>query len=307
MPVNKFPTMRASELDMFITGDGVKYMLSSPPDRVVLSEEGTGMPPIQYVTQRGPYQNGETLRDMFLQPRIVQLIVRHSYCDRQKYWDGRAALLDILRPNRAGGNPETGVLRKVLPNGTKRDLCCVIQQGPNFAPRQVGVGGGNVWDEWSYTETLRFEAFNPVYFDPTAQIVALALADIGTFPMTFPVTFVGFSLSTVIVYAGTWDEYPTITIDGPLSQVVITNVTTGEHIGINYALPDGRSIIIGLGPGLKTVALDDGTQLIGAVTSDSDLATFHFTPGNNTITVTGSDTGTATRIVFSYFNRYIGI
>lgn len=306
MPVGAFPRMQANEQDIYIANDGTKMVLSSPPTRVVLSEEGTGMPPIQYVTQRGPYQNGDTVRDFFLQPRVVQMIVRHSFCDRADYWAGRASLLNLLRPNR-GGSLATGVLRKVLPGGIKRDLCVLIQQGPNFQPRNVGIGGSNVWDELAYTETLRFIADDPIYYDPTQHTVLLSLTDVGTFPMTFPVEFVGFSLATTIIYAGSWDEYPTITIAGPLSQIDITNTTTGEHIAITYPLPSGRSIVIGLTYGLKTVALDDGTNIIGSVSVDSDLAKFHLAPGNNTITITGSDTGANTTIAFDYFDRFIGI
>ena len=53
----------------YITPDGVEYMLSPPV--WVLQEDGFGMPPIEYVTQRGPLQHGETVKNLFLRPRTI--------------------------------------------------------------------------------------------------------------------------------------------------------------------------------------------------------------------------------------------
>lgn len=146
------------ERDIWITADGTQYELNSPPNRIVLSVEGQGLPPIQYVSQRGPFQNGETLRDYFLTPRTVQMVIRQNYCSRADYWAGRAALLDILRPNRnAFGTLCQGTLRKIMPGNIVRDLTAIIQQGPNFEPRNME------WDEYSFVETLRFTAYDPTY------------------------------------------------------------------------------------------------------------------------------------------------
>ncbi len=296
----------SNERDLYITVDGTSYELSSPPTRFVLSVEGQGMPPIQYVTQRGAYQHGDTVRDFFLQPRIVQMVVRHTFCDRTAYWAGRSELLNLLRPNR-GGTPGIGTLRKILPGGVIRDLCCVIQQGPNFAPRNVSVGGNNVWDELAYTETLRFVADNPIYYDPKGNVTTVSAPHVGTFPLTFPWVFPLHTFTSNITYAGNWDEYPTIVVKGPLTSLTITNSTTNEVINFSYPLVTGQSVIFTLTYGLKTVTLQDGTNLIGYVSVPGNLAQWHLTPGVNNINVSIAGEGASTQVTFTYFNRYIGI
>jgi hypothetical protein len=144
-------------------------------------------------------------------------------CDRQGYWDNRANFLDYLRMNRYSGAFQRGILRKILPDGSKRDLNVVIEQGPEFAARNV-----DEWDEWSFTETIRFIAHDPIWFDPN-EIVTLfptTLEDELVFPFTIfgdDLTGNGLVFGTGVVnevttlYAGTWFSYPVIVIEGPAS------------------------------------------------------------------------------------------
>src|SRR3990167_9916197 len=102
------------------------------------------MPQIEYITQRGPYQHGVTVQDYFLQPRVIQMLIRQQYCSRIKLWAGRSNILNHLRPNRQSpGQLNTGKLRKYLPDGSIRDLDVLIQEGPRFEARNLK------WDEWA--------------------------------------------------------------------------------------------------------------------------------------------------------------
>jgi hypothetical protein len=255
------------------------------------------MPEIEYVTQRGPYQHGESVKDYFLRPRIVELHIRQNFCSRQAYWDGRAAILDLLRPHNG-----IGILRKVLPNGAKRDLLVNIQSGPKFEPRK-----NDSWDELSFEEIIRFVAYNPVYFDPDQRSQTFGTSGALTFPLTFPITFASFGNTVTVNYEGTWIEYPTIVITGPLSATEIINLTKGDRIGLTYNIPAGRYITIDLSYGTKSVLLDDGTNLIGYVSSNSDLATFHLHPGDNVIRVIGTGSSLATNVSINWYSRYVGI
>ena len=112
----------------------------------------------------------------------------------------------------------------------------------------------------------------------------------------------------------TWAESPIIVITGPINGVSITNETTDELLELVYNIPSGRVVTINLAHDKKTIEDDLGTNLRGAISSDSDLATFHLAPdpeaadGNNTIAVSGSgaEPGT-TSIAIQYYNRYGGI
>lgn len=285
----------------YIAPDGTVFNLDNGRTRVVLSDEGTGMPPIEYVTQRGPFQHGETVRDCWLRPRVVQLLVREQFCNRVDLWAGRTNLLNLLRPTHGDVTP--GVLRKYLPNGSKRDLDVRIEAGPQFVARQLGS-----WDEFAYQEALRFIAHDPVYYDPTQHSVLLTAATGElVFPITFPITFESFAVGSTINYAGNWIEYPNIVITGPLISPSIRNVTTDEVLSLAYSVAAGETVTFDLSFGVKTVTNNSGTNLISYLTTDSDIATFHLHPGANQITILGTGESGDTEVSISWYDRYIGI
>lgn len=292
--------MKRIEQDIFITADGVSYPLNGS-NAAVVAEEGHGMADLDIVTQRATFQHGETYRDYFLKPRTVQYVIRRNFCSRDEYWAGRDRALDVFRPNRYT-TPALAVLRKIRSDGQKRDLNVVVIESPKF--NQVEHRG---WEEWSYHETMRFFAPDPTYFDPAQQHVTLTLdADELVFPITFPITF-GPTYSDTIVYTGTWISYPNIVITGPIVNPGIINNTTGYYISINYNLPAGQSIVITLTSTRKVVQLNDGTDLIGYVTTGSNLAYFGLIPGNNSVTIQGTGYTAATKFDVYYYRRFIGL
>lgn len=305
------------ERNQYIDAAGVVYQLESiSGSRSVISDEGSGLPPIRYITEHGPDQHGENIRDYFLEPRTVQFLIRQNFCSRQAAWDGRQSLLNAIRPNKTGG-PQ-GVLRRILPNGEKRDLRVVPVLGPNFEPAQIGR-----WDEWSFQEILRFTAYNPIYYNPVVRTATIGSPASGqdfaytfpfyfavpselVFPAEFPISFYEWNYAVEIDYRGTWQEYPTITIDGPAGPYVrITNETTGEQIVLsNLVIPDGDTVTIALAYGSQLVTNIEGENLLSH--ASGDLATFHLEPGSNTIRAILRSGGDAT-VVITYLERFIGI
>lgn len=285
--------------------DGEIHRLENGASAYVLSIEGEGIPPIEYVTQRGVYQHGETVRDYFLRPRTVQIVARKNFCDRITYWAGRTGLIDGVRPNRSL-TPAPTVLRKYLPDGAKRDLDVRIAEGPAFAARDIGR-----WDEWSYQEVLRFIAHDPTWYDPTLQGAVLTSAQEQlVFPATFPIVFDSFQQTAIITYVGNWLTLPTIIINGPIENPVIRNETTDEQIELSTTIQAGESAVIDLRYGVKTITHSSGANLMGYLSGTSDLGTFHLTPangGSNVIRVYGSESTNATNFTLQWYNRYIGI
>ncbi len=299
----------------YISPDGREYPLHTPHQfgRWVVSFSGFGTPPIDYITQRGPFQHGVTVKDFFLRPRVIQLLIRQAFCDRVAWWAGRAALLNEIRPNRqataTGATP--GTLRIVETDGTTRDLSVFITEGPRFEPRVSGE-----WDEWAFMEALRFIAHDPVAFDPDEVTAAfmITLDDDLVFSITFPIRFGAGDLddTLAVTYPGTWLTFPIITIVGPVETPRIDNNTTGEKIEFSIDIGPGRTITIDLSEGAKTVVDDLGSNLIGGITSDSDLGTFHIAPdpeapgGVNDLRLRGIHPTGSTSVSLAYFSRYFG-
>jgi len=312
---NRFLSGGSGGFISYISPDNREYPLHTPHrvGRWVVSFSGFGTPPIDYITQRGPFQHGVTVKDFFLRSRVIQLLIRQAFCDRVAWWAGRAALLNELRPNRQATATAAvpGTLRIIETDGTTRDLSVFIAEGPRFEPRVSGE-----WDEWAFQEALRFIAHDPVAFDPS-QVTATFTIALGVgliFPITFPITFGSGALddTLAVTYPGTWLSFPVITIVGPIEAPRIDNNTTGEKIEFSIDVAPGRTITINLTEGNKTVVDDLGTNLIGAVTPDSNLARFHIAPepeaagGVNTLRLRGTNPTGATSVSLAYFERYFG-
>lgn len=311
------PRVAFREWTEFETPDGNTYNFHVPSNvgKWVISNSGWGTPPIEYVTQRGPQQHGETVKAIWLRPRVIQLFIRQEHCNRVDYWAGRADLLDNIRVNRqaVAGGTDPGVLRRILPDGSIRALNVYIVQGPRFEPSRIGI-----WDEFAFQEMLRWIAYDPVIFDPTRVDVlwdGLAAQTELVFPITFPITFgtSTFNETQNINYVGTWQSLPVIILTGPLLNPTITNTATGEVLDFRYSIPAGDSVTFDLSEGVKSVVDNNGVNLIGSVTPESDIGTFHIAPdpeaaaGLNPIVITGGLADVNSDAELRYFTRYFGI
>lgn len=301
------------EYDIYITPDGDELKFNRLSDTFIQTFTGYGMSPIKYVEQQGALQHGTTIYDYKLQRRVIQWTIRQNGCDRWDYWTKRAEFLDYLRPNHHTlNNFGPGKLRKYLPDGETRDIDVFIEFGPIFAsPTQY-------WDEWGFTETLRFVAPDPTFYNPEVKSITSSLAIAPTeieFPITFPIDFSSSLIDDTnnISYLGTWQAYPTIIITGPISGFQVTNTATGEIIILSHAVDPGDTVTIDLPFGDKSVEDSAGNSLIGSILPESDLATFHVAPdpeasgGTNPIEIIGAGAGTATNIEVQYNDRFIGI
>lgn len=293
---------------VYIRPDGVRYPLYAPPTRTISAEEGFGTPPIEYITDTGPLQHGSTVRDFRLQPRTVQFVVMQNFTSRAEYRDGRAALLDVLRPNRTTDFATKGKLLYYLANGAKRQLDVMLESGPGFTPDQGG------WRAWSFTEVLRFIAHDPLWYDPAQQSSTFATISPAelVFPATFPVLFGSLGAINNVTYTGTWLSYPTFVVTGPLSSFRVENTSTNKKIQLDYTLPAGYTMTITLN-GQKTISRSDGVNLAGFLSPDSDLTTFALEPdpvvsgGVNALRVGGSGTSGASSVTMYWYVRFFGI
>jgi len=330
------------EFDTYTTPDGSVYNFHNGVDKFLMSFEGTGMPNIDYITQQGPLQHGETVIDYRLQKRVIQYVVRRNACDRYDYWKNRFDMINMLRPNRqATTTMAPGYLRKIIPGldpithvPIVRQIDVFIESGPVFAPRSL-----EDYDEFGITEALRFVAPDPTFYDPTPTTMNWSLhpqshlvfdtalggiillpysgypIDAGT-DMVFGTNMIGDDETAL--YLGNWPSYPTITITGPLAGPIIHNLTTGKKIRLLYNVSGGETVTISLPYGNKTVINQLGVNLSGTVTDDSDLADFAIEPtvyptvsvantGLNTLRVVGGGAVIGvTSITISCFTRFIG-
>lgn len=110
------------------------------------STDGMGHAPLHFITQRGPYQDGESVLDMRYDTRTVQILIEESLAGRTSYFDTRWDLLDLLRPNRSfGATVRPLIYRKWLPAGKiERGTDMSVTNGSNVVTSHDGrfIGRG---------------------------------------------------------------------------------------------------------------------------------------------------------------------
>ena len=151
------------------------------------------------------------------------------------------------------------------------------------------------------------------------KLVVTTSAQITQNKNALGITFGSATLSEgfVINYEGTWDAFPTISVTGPWDNFTITNGATLETLDFGYNIDSGETVVFDLAYGTKSVTNQNGTNLIGSLSTDSDLATFHLATdsevttgladGINPMVVTGTNLDENSALVLIWYTRYIGI
>jgi hypothetical protein len=288
--------------------DGLTLEFPDPTIRL-LSYEGLGAPPIQFITRRGYKMNGQVLIDTLLNSRSLDIQFWHSpACDRQDYWDVRAELHNIFRPNRGG--PLTLTLFE--PGGNQRAIQAWVDPGFSFPMDD---------NNWSVNETLSLTAFDPIWYDPDATSTDYDMTgQVNTdlvFPITFPIIFgtSGLIFSTgSITYPGTWKTYPVFTLTGPYTSATISNLQTNAVLTMVVPISAGETRIIDLTPGSQRIEDANGVSRFNELGEDSNLVELNIRPdpevagGIQTIRVimlNGTMGQSGAHI--QYFNRYYAI
>lgn len=285
------------------------YDLSNITEFMFQEESDLGMAPVKRLTEAGPLQHGASDVGFRLQPRKLRLKVATNSDDGQTLDTRRAKLLSIFKPRLS----ELKIL-KTLDSGARRQIDCYFSSGLTF---RSSDRKGMV-----QVEVIELLAPDPTFYDPTPVAVYFGLAG-GTatgYPFAIPLEIpwnVGSSTlrqGRDVTYAGTWQSEPIVTIYGPITDAVVTNLTIGAKLDFTGAtINAGDWVVVDTRYGHKSVTGGSGENRIADMTDDSDLATFRMesapdAPGGvNSFNVTGIDVSEATQVYLSYYTRYVGI
>lgn len=299
---------------LWLIAGATEYQVHELTDgsRYVQAIRGFGMPPVSHITQRGVRQDGATLLDVRLNPRVLDVAIVHQAATRAGYWQARRGLLDML---------------KVFDNLTLRLV--LTDTGEAFELDVVYAGGAELdSDEDIGLRTLiaglRLVAHDPVWrrSEPSALTVGVpSYEGAGVFPVVFGALTFGtttINRNIALTYAGTYRAYPTIDIRGPIRNPSVTNLTTGEVLTLDRGgtvdIDAGEVVRIDLSPLAKTVwHLADDVTWLDKLSDGSDLATWHLAAapeaagGENALLFQGFNAGVETAMTLRWSDRFIGV
>lgn len=286
------------------------YELSDRNPLDVVSVAGIGIAPARRLSQRGPLQHGETDLGYRLDPRLVNLVLVATGADLAASDTARDTVARIFAPRLT-----TAVkLRHTRDDGAVRELACHLSgivDMPIGESDRIGV---------MQRVGVQLLAADPNWYDPNPQQVSLGLASMSSgliVPVTVPVPLAsgsGGDGRIQVEYMGTFDDFPLITLIGPITDALIVNETTGDELSFSgYTVAAGTSVTIDLRYGYKTVTKNDGTNLIDKLTAASDLATWRLASvletgdGVNVLRLAGTGLTAASVVSLIYHERFISL
>lgn len=307
----------SAEADYIITNDGMLYALNRMGVRAVMADNGRGMPPVEYATRRGYSQHGQTVLNYRLQPRVISLQFRDSGKSRDEYWNARRAkLLAALHPGRGTGGsfcPAPLTLRKILPDGQRRDILAYTQDSPAFDGDEPSRS-----DEFGFVQMISLFCPDPTFFSPDLETTVLTVEE--NEQMVFPITFdddnIFFGSETNVgrgnvTNPGTWFAYPQIVITGPYSWIRVTNLTTGASFQLNVAKSTSQVITVDTTPGAISITDAAGVDRRSEVEGNLTDWLLAYAPvaagGVNTIEAEAGDATSSTTVTIRFYPRYIGM
>lgn len=284
-----------SETITFFAPDGSSVPFTSAHADLLWGVAGRFMPKIAFVEDETAGREGARVRRVKVPPREVAVPVFFRGTSRTDLRDQVRTIVQRLYP--VAGN---GRLRVVAEDGEIRELLCRYSEG--LEGQETRENGGTL----GLKALLVFRAAeDPFWRAQTATVLSFTS---GEPPEFFPILPLRVAPSSIfgnitIDNPGDVDAWPIWTITGPASGATLTDRTTGDTIVLSTDLVAGRRIFIDTTPGVKTVKLDNGTNLYADLDPGSSL--FPLQPGANTITVDLVGSTEDSRIDLSYRPRYL--
>lgn len=265
-----------------IISDGITYDLGDGTLTYDVFLDGVGIPPVERRLVNGPRQDGSDDHGYRLHPREMSLILYYSVASESAADTRRDALYSVFRPS-----PNAMTLIYGRANGTQRRIDCYLNGAIEMAES----------DRTGYDQrfVVPLVAPNPIWYEPTA---------IDWFPT---ITSTGFVNS--FSYAGSWHDYPVITLTGEIVNPSLMTTITGRsyYITLNTTVPAGQSWTIDCRPGKKSVKNGSGVSQYQYLQPDTfGIAEWRLAYNNQSVRLYYTSKGAGAQLKLTYYNRYLG-
>lgn len=265
-----------------------------------------GMPPSTRITQRGPFQDGDTDIDYRINPRIFSLPIVIEANSIDAHMNARNMLMNVFKPSNKIQN-----LLLSWDGDTQNRII------------EVRVVGGLTLDtdarDFNVRTVVQLRAADPTWSDTVQFEQVLTDVIFGTptpYPKPYPVPYGASSVNKInnFYYDGSWISRPLLVCDGPLANLTLTD-TLGHVIRFSETIPAANRVVIDLKSGNPTVTLNDGLNGFYMLDFTSDLMNWALYPtpdaldfdGLNVISVSATGADGNSLVTMQYIKRYIGV
>jgi hypothetical protein len=265
-----------------------------------------GMAPITRITQRGPFQDGDTDIDYRLNPRVINLPVLVPGTSYDEFANNRENLLQMFKP----GN-DTATFKSILNAGSFYEISRSIDV------KIAGATMDSSSNDFHVRAVIQLRADDPTWYNTTQNVLQLTYTQFGTptpYPKPYPVPYGAASVNNQlgVVYTGTVVSHPIIQCIGPLSDLVIAD-GAGRLISFTATIPAASIWTVDLRYGRKTIIDQDGVSKFQYLSVTSDIVNWGLYPdptfdsGQNPISVSATGTTNVSVVNMYWYDRYVGI
>lgn len=279
----------------FVNSRGESIVFGNSGIFILQTIEGTGNVPSDIKSTKSPYQDGSTFIDIQLADRYIPIQGFINAKNQQELYERRRELARIL-------NNKLGPGKLVYSNSSRSyAINAISEEGPVFGERYVHA---NLF-------TVNFVSNDPFWRDENQTVKGLRFEAGGlTFPLRLPTTFALSAYRGTFINSGDVESPVEIRYQGPATNPVVFNETTGEYIKVNYVLQETDTLIINTAFGNKRVEVlnEDGTRTNVFHWIDLGSTFFQLQPGQNMLKY-GSERDSdqqAANVTIYWHNRYLG-
>lgn len=256
---------------------------------------GRFMPPVDFIEEEVPLEDGVRVRRPKVRARDLVLPITVMGATEVELRTRIRTWLSRLNPTRGAGR-----LRVTAPDGSQRELHCYYADGMqgNESIDEAGL----VWQRFA----VMLRAGDPYWYDSSTVVVPFTTGEAATFFPIFPLRLSGSEVfaETTVDNTGDVKTWPIWTITGPGSGLVLRNLTTGKELSLSRELSAGETITIDTSPGVKTITLNDGTNLMGEM--DDGWSLWPIERGSNSIRIELTGATEDSSVMLVYRRRYLG-
>lgn len=281
----------------FINAVGQGVTLGDNAPYVLTKIEGVGATEADIQTQKAPFQDGTTLIDAMLEPRLLALEVTILASNSKDMADKRRALVSAFNPKLGAG-----VLVYEISAG-KKEIEAIAELAPVFPD------AGDFRDSMQ-PGLIQLYCPSPFWMEDYEEGAEMA-AWLGglEFAWKLPTMFSKQASEIIVNNPGDVSTPVVIEFFGPATNPRVDNLTTGEFIRVTRGLVKDEKLVINTAFGDKHVKLVEanGSESNAMHWIDLDSVFWQLEPGENTLRYSADAGAEEARVKVAWKARYVGV